>query len=111
MLINIAFILLGFLILVKCGDYLVDGAVAIARRAKLSPMVIGLTVIGFGTSTPELLVSLNAALAGSPGIAVGNVVGSNIANIALILGATGLIVACKTDDRTLKIDMPFRVGA
>lgn len=111
MLINIAFILLGFLILVKCGDYLVDGAVAIARRAKLSPMVIGLTVIGFGTSTPELLVSLNAALAGSPGIAVGNVVGSNIANIALILGATGLIVACKTDDRTLKIDMPFMVGA
>lgn len=111
MLINILYIALGFLLLVKCGDYLVDGAVAIARRAKLSPMVIGLTVIGFGTSTPELLVSLNAALAGSPGIAVGNVVGSNIANIALILGATGLIVACKTDSRTLRIDMPFMVGA
>lgn len=111
MLINVFYILLGFLLLVKCGDYLVDGSVAIARRAKLSPMVIGLTVIGFGTSTPELLVSLNAALAGSPGIAIGNVVGSNIANIALILGATGLIVACRTDKRTLTIDMPFMVGA
>lgn len=111
MLINILFVLIGFLLLVKCGDYLVDGAVAIARRAKLSPMVIGLTVIGFGTSTPEFLVSLNAAIAGNPGIAIGNVVGSNIANIALILGATGLIIACKTDKRTLSIDMPFMVTA
>ncbi len=111
MLINILFILIGFVLLVKCGDYLVDGAVAIARRAKLSPMVIGLTVIGFGTSTPEFLVSLNAAIAGNPGIAIGNVVGSNIANISLILGATGLIVACKTDKRTLSVDMPFMVGA
>ncbi len=111
MFLDILYIAIGFLLLVKCGDFLVDGAVAIARRAKLSPMVIGLTVIGFGTSTPELLVSLNAALAGSPGIAVGNVVGSNIANIALILGATGLIVACRTDKRTLTLDMPFMAGA
>lgn len=88
-----------------------NGSVAIARRMNLSPMVIGMTVIGFGTSAPELLVSVNAALVGSPGIAIGNVVGSNIANIAFILGATGLYVACATDVHTLKVDMPFMVVA
>ena len=72
---------LGLLLLVIGGDGFVRGAVAIARRAGLSPLLIGLTLVGFGTSTPELLTSLQAALAGSPGIAVGNVVGSNIANI------------------------------
>lgn len=90
-MIDFFYIIIGFILLVKGGDYLVDGAVSIARFAKLSPMVIGMTVIGFGTSCPELLVSTQAALAGSPGIAIGNVVGSNIANIALILGVTALI--------------------
>lgn len=90
-MIDILYIIVGFVLLVKGGDYLVDGAVSIARFAKLSPMVIGMTVIGFGTSCPELLVSTQAAIAGSPGIAIGNVVGSNIANIALILGVTALI--------------------
>lgn len=107
MLINIGLILLGFLLLVKGGDYLVDGAVAIAKRAHLSSMVIGLTIVGFGTSAPELLVSLQAALAGSPGISIGNVVGSNIANIALILGVTAIISACPASRQTLRIDMPF----
>ncbi len=107
LLISIGLIILGFILLVKGGDFLVDGAVAIAKRAKLSPMVIGLTVVGFGTSAPELLVSIQAALAGSSGIAIGNVVGSNIANIALILGVTGLITACRTDKQTLGIDLPF----
>lgn len=107
MWINIGWILLGFLLLIKGGDYLVDGAVAIAQRARLSPMVIGLTIVGFGTSAPELLVSVQAALAGSPGIAIGNVVGSNIANIALILGVTALVRECSTTKATLKIDMPF----
>lgn len=90
-MIDLLYIIIGFVLLVKGGDYLVDGAVSIARFAKLSPMVIGMTVIGFGTSCPELLVSTQAAIAGSPGIAIGNVVGSNIANIALILGITALI--------------------
>ncbi len=107
MLENIGLIIIGFLLLVKGGDFLVDGAVAIAKRAKLSSMVIGLTVVGFGTSAPELLVSIQAALAGSSGIAIGNVVGSNIANIALILGVTALIKACHTDRQTLRIDIPF----
>ena len=84
-------IVAGFVLLLVGGDVLVRGAVGIARRAGLSPMVIGLTLVGFGTSTPELLTSVNAALSGAPGIAVGNVVGSNVANILLILGVAALI--------------------
>lgn len=108
---NILYILLGLVLLVKGGDWLVDGASAIAQRAKLSPMVIGLTVVGFGTSMPELLVSTQAALQGNSGIAIGNVVGSNIANIALILGLTALIRPCPTDRKTLRIDTPFMLLA
>ena len=92
MFLNIALIVIGFICLIKGGDFLVDGATAVARKAKVSEMVIGLTIVGFGTSAPELLVSLQAALQGSSGLAIGNVVGSNIANIALILGVSALIV-------------------
>ena len=111
MLINIAYILLGLLLLVKGGDYLVDGSVAIAQRARLSRMVIGLTVVGFGTSMPELLVSLQSALMGNSGIAIGNVVGSNIANIALILGITALVHTIPTQRITLRLDLPFMLLA
>lgn len=111
MVLYIAYIILGFFLLVKGGDYLVDGAVAIAKRAKLSNMVIGLTVIGFGTSAPELLVSAQAALAGSSGIAIGNVVGSNIANIALILGITAIIFPIPATKSTLHRDTPFMLLA
>ena len=107
MIINIAYILLGFVLLIKGGDYLVDGAVAIAQRAKLSKMVIGMTVVGFGTSMPELLVSAQSALVGNSGIAIGNVVGSNIANIALILGVSSLIAPIASSRVTLRIDHPF----
>lgn len=109
MLIDIIYILLGFVLLVKGGDWLVDGAVSIAHRAKLSAMVIGITVMGFGTSAPELFVSLQAALAHSPGLCIGNVVGSNIANIALILGVTALICPCKTAPFTLRVDVPVMI--
>jgi len=81
----------GFVLLFFGGEIVVRGAVALAQRFGVSPLVIGLTIVGFGTSLPELLVSLNAALAGAPGIAVGNVVGSNIANTMLILGAAALV--------------------
>lgn len=107
MIIDIFYILLGFLLLIKGGDYLVEGAVAIAQRAKLSKMVIGMTVVGFGTSMPELLVSAQSALVGNSGIAIGNVVGSNIANIALILGVSSLIIPIATTRNTLKVDHPF----
>lgn len=111
MILNIIYILAGFILLVKGGDFLVDGSVAIARRAKLSPMVIGLTVMGFGTSAPELLVSAQAALKGSSGIALGNVAGSNIANIGLILGLTAIIRVLPAGRRVLTVDMPFMLLA
>lgn len=81
----------GLVALFLGGEYLVRGASNIARHFNLSPMVIGLTIVGFGTSAPELLVSLQAALAGQPAIAIGNVLGSNIANILLILGVSAVI--------------------
>ncbi len=111
MLLDIVFVLLGFVLLIKGGDWLVEGAVSIAKWAKLSPMVIGITVIGFGTSAPELFVSLQAALAGSPGICLGNVIGSNIANIGLILGVTALIIPCFIKKFTLRVDLPMMIVA
>lgn len=85
----------GLLLLLLGGELLVRGAVATATRAGVSPLLIGLTLVGFGTSTPELLTSVEAAIVGTPGIAVGNVVGSNIANILLILGIAALICPLK----------------
>ena len=83
--------LAGLLLLIAGGEGLVRGASGIARHFRISPMVIGLTIVGFGTSAPELLVSLEAALTGQPGLAIGNVVGSNIANILLILGISAVM--------------------
>lgn len=104
---SILSIIAGLIMLIVGGDWLVDGAVGIARLAKLSPMVIGLTIVAFGTSAPELLVSVQAALGGNPGIALGNVVGSNIANIALIIGVTALICPIPVHRSTIKVDVPF----
>ncbi len=92
MLISIIFLLIGFVLLILGGELLVRGAVRLAERAGMSQMLIGLTIVGFGTSAPELVASLEAALAGSPGIAWGNVVGSNLANSLLILGTASLIM-------------------
>ena len=86
MLAQLAFVGAGFAFLLLGGEALVRGAIAVAARMGLSPMVVGVVLVGFGTSMPELATSLRAALAGSPGIAVGNVVGSNSANVLLILG-------------------------
>lgn len=99
--VDILFLLLGLVLLIAGGDLLVRGAVRIAERLRLSPMLIGLTVVGMGTSTPELAASLQASLAGSPGIALGNIVGSNIANTLLILGAAALIAPIAVNARTL----------
>lgn len=81
----------GFVLLLAGGEALVRGSVALATRLGVSPLLIGLTLVGFGTSTPELITSIEAALVGSPGIAVGNVIGSNIANILLIIGLAAAI--------------------
>ncbi len=87
----ILFLLIGIVFLLVGGDFLVKSSAALAAKLKVSPFLIGITVVSFGTSAPELLVSLNAALNGSTAIAMGNVIGSNIANIALVLGLTILI--------------------
>ncbi len=98
------FVLGGLVLLLGGGEALVRGAVSIARRLGVSPLVIGLTLVGFGTSAPELTTSLQAALGGAPGIAVGNVVGSNIANLLLILGLAALVAPIAVDRRALKRD-------
>ena len=104
-------LLLGLAVLVLGGDFLVRGAVGFSRTMRISPLVIGMTVVAFGTSAPELLVSLKSALAGNSGIAIGNVVGSNIANIALVLGVTVLIFPIFTDRQTKIVDYPMLIGA
>src|SRR6056297_4297495 len=81
----------GLVLLIAGGELLVRGAVQVATRLGVSPLVIGLTLVGFGTSTPELVTSVQAALSDAPGIAYGNIVGSNIANILLIAGASALV--------------------
>ncbi len=108
---DILLVLGGFIALLFGGDYLVRGAVSFAQRWGVSPMVIGLTLVGFGTSMPELLTSLQAAFAGAPGIAVGNVIGSNIANILLILGTAALIAPITVSRDTFARDGAVLVAA
>jgi len=99
----------GLVLLYFGGEGLVHGACALARRLRVSPVVIGLTVVAFGTSAPELVVSLNAAMGGANDIAVGNVVGSNIANLALILGAAALVKSARVEAKLLRVDAPLLV--
>ena len=99
-------LILGLLVLIGGGEFLVKGAVGISKKLKISSLVIGMTVVAFGTSAPELLVSLKSAMLGNPGIAVGNVVGTNIANIALVLGVTVLIFPIVADKNTKQLDYP-----
>lgn len=98
---------LGFLILLLGGKFLVDGASAIAARLGLSPGLIGLTIVAFGTSAPELLVSVTASLKGASDITIGNVIGSNISNISLVLGISAIIFPIYIQKSTLKLDYPF----
>ena len=97
----------GFLLLVWGADRLVAGASATARNLGVSPLVIGLTIIGFGTSAPELVVSAVATLKGNSGLAVGNAIGSNIANMGLVLGATALIYPLRLESTALKREYPM----
>ncbi len=91
MALSVIYLILGLILLIKGADLLVAGAVSIARHLQVSDLVIGLTVVAFGTSTPELFVNLLASFKGTTGIAVGNIIGSNIANVLLILGVCALI--------------------
>ena len=98
-------ILFGLFLLIKGGDWTIDGAVFIAEKTGLSPLFIGATIISFGTSVPELFTSINANLAGYPGISLGNVLGSNIANILLVLGATATILTVEGKAKDLMKDL------
>lgn len=107
MVINIFLILLGFFLLIKGADYLVDGASNIAKEFHIPEIVIGLTIVAIGTSMPELMVSLNASIKGLSDISLGNVIGSNLANLLLILGVTSIISPLIFKRETKLIETPF----
>ena len=109
--INFLITLAGIILLLAGGEGLVRGVVGLARRMGISPFIVGLTVVGFGTSAPELVVSVDAALAGAPGIAVGNVIGSNMANMMLIVGAAALICPLAVHPDALRRDSLVMVAA
>jgi len=104
-------ILTGFGLLIWSADLFVDGASATARNLGVSPLIIGLTIVGFGTSAPEMLVASIAAYGGNPGLAVGNAIGSNITNIALVLGVTAIIVPLSVHSSILKREYPLLLAA
>ena len=107
MLIAVLKIIGGLIALTYGADRFVDGASSIAKSLNVSTLLIGLTVVAFGTSAPEMLVSASAALKGSPGIALGNAIGSNIANMALVLGATALVIPLVVQSQTLRKEFPI----
>ena len=109
MLISIAQLAGGFILLVWGADRLVAGASALARNLGVSPLIIGLTIIAFGTSAPELVVSGVAAFRGNPSLAVGNAIGSNIANIGLILGLTALFYPLRVESEALRREYPVLI--
>lgn len=102
---SISTLVLGMFFLIKSGDWIVDGASQIARSLGVSPLLVGFTIVAFGTSLPELIVSINANLKGSPGVAIGNVIGSNIANILLVIGAGSLFGTLVAVRKKLAFDL------
>jgi cation:H+ antiporter len=103
---SFVFVILGFILLVIGGEFLVRSSVALSFKLSISKFVIGMTVVSFATSVPELLVSLNAALSGSPAIAINNVVGSNIANIGLVLGITAIVGSISVSKTFYRLNWP-----
>ena len=111
LLIDIVVIVIGIVLVLKGADWLTEGASALARRMKMSEMLIGLTIVAAGTSAPELFVSVVSALKDTPDMAMGNVVGSNIMNTMLIVGCAALVAPMTISKSTVKKDIPFAVGA
>ncbi len=105
------FLLIGLIILVVSGDFLVKGGIQLANHFKISKLIVGVTVISLGTSAPELFVSAGAALNGSPDISIGNIIGSNVANIALVLGITALILPVPIAKDSTLVNWPVMFGA
>ena len=107
MLWTVVFLIIGLYILIRVADVLVDGAAALAKKFNVAPMIIGLTIIAFGTSAPELLVSIISSSQGANDLALGNIFGSNIANILLILGITATINPIHIPHNTIWKEIPF----
>lgn len=101
------FLLIGFVLLIKGADYFVDGSANIAKLLKVSPLLVGLTIVAFGTGAPEATISIIAAIEGSTELTVGNVVGSNIINTALVVGVTAFIFPLKVESATIRKEIPF----
>ena len=110
-LISLLKLVIGFLLLVKGADYFVEGASSIAKKLRIPTFVIGLTIVAFGTSAPELAVSISAAFKGSNDIAIGNVVGSNIFNTLVVLGASAAITPIAVEKGMIKKDYPLSIFA
>lgn len=106
---NILFLIIGMVLLIKGADFFVSGASAVAKKLKVPSIIIGLTIVAVGTSLPELAVSITSAIKGSVDLAVGNVVGSNIANMCLILGLSAIFNKIVLQDDTRKFDLPFLI--
>ncbi|MFC0560104.1 calcium/sodium antiporter [Halalkalibacter alkalisediminis] len=101
----------GFILLIKGANYFVDGSSNIAKMLDISPLLIGLTIVAFGTSSPEATVSILAALNGNADVAIGNVVGSNIFNITLVIGITAMLTPLKVENDTIRKEIPFTLLA
>jgi cation:H+ antiporter len=106
----ILYLVAGFILLFASGEFLVRGGVSLASNFKISALVVGVTVVSFGTSAPELVVSMKAAITGHPDMAMGNVIGSNIANIALVLGLILVIMPVVIDAKSLALNMAVMIG-
>lgn len=111
MIISLLAVIIGLVILIYSADVFIDGAVAIAVKYHMPKMLIGALIIGVGTSAPEMVVSALSALAGSPGLALGNAYGSNIVNITLVLGITAIIAPVMIQKDVLKFDFPWLIGS
>ncbi len=111
MIIDILILFAGLIVLILGGDFLIKGSSSFALKMNLSPLVVGLTIVAFGTSAPELLISIKAALTSSPDLAMGNVIGSNICNLALVLGLTAIISPIYVKRNTIWIDWPMTMGS
>ncbi len=109
-IIQIGLLVLGFVLLIKGAGWFVDGAAGIAEKFKIPQLIIGLTIVAMGTSAPEAAISITGAINGAADIAIGNVVGSNILNILIILGLTGTITAVAVQKSTLFIELPFMIA-
>lgn len=107
----IGFLLIGFVFLIKGADYFVEGASSVAKQFKIPSLVIGMTIVALGTSLPELSVSVSASLKGSNALAISNVLGSNLFNLMVVLGASALIIPLTVDEDVVKKDLPFSMLA